>query len=185
MKKLQLSDYIIICLITVLVVVGAFLAIKHKKISGLPETVSEKIYFQVIMRGVSITDNQLPFKDNEETFITIRNVPYTKLKITSVSFDRRKKAISANNGNGLAVVDDPSLPFLFDFIITLEDEAKLTSDGFVLGGNKLKIGIPITLEGPKYRLNGTVSNIKTAQEVLQMEQAQEQQNPEQQSEQEQ
>ncbi len=171
MKQLQISDYIIIGLVALLLIIGGFLAIKHKKVSGLPENVDKKIYFQVMMRGVSITDNMLPFKDGEEAFITIRNVPYTKLKITSISYDRRKKAIFADNKNQITVVEDPSMPFLFDFIVTLEDNAKWTADGYVLGGNKLKIGIPITIEGPKYKLNGTVSNIKSAEEVLQIEQA--------------
>ncbi len=171
MKKLQLSDFIIIGLIVLLIIVGGVLALKHKKISGLPETVSKKVYFQVMMRGVTITDNILPFKDGDEAFITIRNVPYTKLKITSVVYEARKKAIFVDKNNQVTVIDDPALPFLFDFIITLEDNGKLTSDGYVLGGNKLKIGIPITIEGPKYKLNGTVSNIKSAEEVLQIEQA--------------
>lgn len=171
MKKLQLSDYIIIGLVALLLIIGGFLAIKHKKVSGLSENVEKKVYFQVMMRGVSITDNLLPFKDGEEAFITIRNVPYTKLKINSVSYERRKRAIGLDNKNQVAVVDDPALPFLYDFIVTFEDNAKWTSDGYVVGGNKLKIGVPITIEGPKYKLNGTVSNIKSAEEVLQMEQA--------------
>ena len=175
MKQLQISDYIIIGLVALLLIIGGFLAIKHKKVSGLPENVDKKIYFQVMMRGVSITDNLLPFKDGEETFITIRNVPYTKLKINAISYDRRKKAIFADGKNQITVVEDPAMPFLFDFIITLEDNAKWTSDGYVVGGNKLKIGVPITIEGPKYKLNGTVSNIKSAEEVLQMEQALKQQ----------
>ncbi|MBR6162675.1 DUF4330 domain-containing protein [bacterium] len=169
MKKLQISDYVIIGLIVIGLLVGGFIMLKHKKISGLPETVDKKVYFQVMIRGVSITDNELPFKDGDEAFISIRNVPYTKLKITSVSFDRRKEVISANNQNGFLIVEDVSVPFLFDFIVTLEDNGKWTSDGYVLGGNKLKLGIPITLEGAKYKFNGTVSNIKSAEEVLQME----------------
>jgi len=175
MKKLQISDYVIIGLILIGLIIGGFILFKNKKISGLPESVDKKVYFQVMIRGVSITDTQLPFKDGDEAFISIRNVPYTKLKITAVSFDRRKEVISANNQNGYLVVEDVSVPFLFDFIVTLEDNAKLTSDGYVLGGNKLKLGIPITLEGPKYKFNGTVSNIKSAEEVLQMDTPEEQQ----------
>ena len=175
MKKLKMSDYVIIGLIFIGLIIGGFIMLKHKKISGLPETVDKKVYFQVMIRGVSITDTELPFKNGDEAFISIRNVPYTKLKINAVSFDRRKQVISANNQNGFLVVEDVSVPFLYDFIVTLEDNGKWTSDGYVLGGNKLKLGIPITLEGAKYKFNGTVSNIKNAEEVLQMEIPEEQQ----------
>ena len=40
------------------------------------------------------------------------------------------------------------------------DDAKITKDGPVVGGNKLKIGLPIVLEGFNYRLSGTVANVK-------------------------
>ena len=37
---------------------------------------------------------------------------------------------------------------------------KITKDGdAVVGGNKVKIGLPITLEGAKYKLNGVISNV--------------------------
>ena len=184
MKNLQLSDYIIIGLIVLLVGLGGFLGLKHKKVSGLPETVDKKVFFQVMIRGASITDNILPFQNGDEAFITIRNVPYTKLKISSFSFERRRKAISANNENGVLIIEDPAMPFLYDFIINFEDNAKWTSDGYVVGGNKLKIGVPITIEGAKYRLNGTVTNIKSAEEIMQIEQSlQQAQQQEQQEEQ--
>ena len=49
----------------------------------------------------------------------------------------------------------------YDVIVTLVDTAKITKDGAVVGGNKIKIGLPITLEGKDYRFNGTVSDLKT------------------------
>ena len=42
----------------------------------------------------------------------------------------------------------------------LQAEAELTGSGLVIGGTKLKIGIPVELEGQRYRLNGTVTGIK-------------------------
>lgn len=56
-------------------------------------------------------------------------------------------------------VDDLTSPFNYDFLVTLEDDAKITKDGAVVGGNKIKIGLPVTLEGVDYKLNGIVSNI--------------------------
>ena len=58
------------------------------------------------------------------------------------------------------VAEDISLPYQYDMIITLIDDAKITKDGAVVGGNKIKIGLPIVLEGFNYRIGGTISNVQ-------------------------
>ena len=63
------------------------------------------------------------------------------------------------------VVDDVTSPFNYDFLVTVEDDAKITKDGAVVGGNKIKIGLPVTLEGVDYRLNGIVSNISVSKKA--------------------
>ena len=64
-----------------------------------------------------------------------------------------------NYSKSYQIVDDLTSPFNYDFLVTLEDDAKITKDGAVVGGNKIKIGLPVTLEGVDYKLNGVVSNI--------------------------
>ena len=99
----------------------------------------------------------------EKTFISIRNVPYSDLMITSVKAEKRKivlPVLNTRNTKTVIVVEDVSQPNVYDAIVTLKDTAKITKDGAVVGGNKIKIGLPITLEGADYRLNGTVSNIQ-------------------------
>ena len=49
--------------------------------------------------------------------------------------------------------------FMYDIVVTVVDTAKITKDGAVVGGNKIKMGLPITLEGKDYKFNGTVSNV--------------------------
>ena len=169
-KKIKPFDCLVILIIIFALIVG-YMTYKGKRATSSNQIeASVNIELEVYLRGVTSTDNEPLFKVGDETFITIRNVPYTKLKIDSFSFERRRKAISANNEDGLLIIEDPAMPFLYDFIINFEDNAKWTSDGYVVGGNKLKIGIPITIEGAKYRLNGTVTNIKSAEEIMQIEQ---------------
>lgn len=60
------------------------------------------------------------------------------------------------------VVDDVAQAHLYDILVTLTDTAKITKDGAVVGGNKIKIGLPITLEGQNYKFNGTVSDLKVS-----------------------
>ena len=45
---------------------------------------------------------------------------------------------------------------MYDVVVTLTDNAKITKDGAVVGGNKIKIGLPITLEGADYKFTGSV-----------------------------
>ena len=58
------------------------------------------------------------------------------------------------------VVEDVSQSYMYDILVTLTDTAKITKDGAVVGGNKIKMGLPITLEGQNYKFNGTVSDLK-------------------------
>ena len=64
-----------------------------------------------------------------------------------------------NPGKALAVVD-PTAPYTYNFLVTLTDKATITADGPVIGGNKIKTGLLVTLEGYKYRLNGVVSDVR-------------------------
>ena len=58
------------------------------------------------------------------------------------------------------LVPDPAQPNLYDAVVTIKDVAKITKDGAVVGGNKIKIGLPIVLEGFNYRVGGTISNVQ-------------------------
>ena len=101
----------------------------------------------------------------EKTFITIRNVPYTELEIVDVkkeamkemffNYDRPEVPYLMNNG---------AYPHRFQYVVTVRDEAQITQDGAVVGGNKIKIGLPVDLEGFNYRLGGMVSDVKIIEE---------------------
>ena len=162
-KNLKIVDYIIIVGIVIAGFV-CFLTYKgiHKTASNAIDAVSE-ISFDVYIRGITYTGNDLPLKADEKTFISIRNVPYSDLMITNVKAEKRKivlPVLNTRNTKTVIVVEDVSQPNVYDAIVTLKDTAKITKDGAVVGGNKIKIGLPITLEGADYRLNGTVSNIQ-------------------------
>ena len=163
LKKLKITDYIIILFIIILVVIGTLAEKKKKNFSNLPIEKEAKIQFEVFFRGVTISDTESPFKIGEDAFITIRNVPYTKLKIVGMDVSQRKIIIPANNEKGFLIADDISMPNLYDFVVRLEDTAKKTTDGYVAGGNKIKMGIPVVIEGPKYKYTGTISNVQEVQ----------------------
>lgn len=163
-KKLRPLDIIIIFVILLALIIGAVTALGKRATSSKQIEASTKVDIEVYFRGVVVTSNNSPFEIGDETFITIRNVPYTKLKITSVNYDR-KKVILPVGERGYQVIDDLTAPFNYDFLVTVEDDAKITKDGAVVGGNKIKIGLPVTLEGVDYRLNGIVSNISVSKKA--------------------
>lgn len=165
MRKLKPFDYAIIGIVLLVLIVGLLVVLGKNKFSKSPVEATRKINFDVMLRGVSMTEVKNPFKKGEEAFITIRNVPYTKLKIAYVQFAPKKYIMQTNDPKApMAIVDDATQPFMYDFIITLEDTAKITKDGPVAGGNKIKVGMPIVIEGFNYRLGGTVSRVTVLQD---------------------
>ncbi len=159
LKKLKLTDYIIILAVIIITVVGALLIFKKQNFSNLPVEKEVTIQFDVFFRGITLSTPQLPFQLGDDAFITIRNVPYTKLKIVDMDGQPRMTYAPAKNAQGVAPVVDVSMPNLFDLIVKLEDKAKKTPDGYVAGGNKIKMGIPVVIEGEKYKYQGTISNV--------------------------
>jgi hypothetical protein len=162
MKKINLVDLIIIVGVIIALLVGVFTAKQFRQTADKQIEATSRITFQVFLRGVTVTGESFPIKDNEKTFITIRNVPYTELEVLTVSSQPRKTF--APNSKSL-LVNDPSQPSVYDAIVTIADNAKITKDGAVVGGNKIKIGLPITLEGQSYKLNGIISDVRVSNEV--------------------
>ena len=158
LKKLRPFDIVVIVLVTIAILVFGITMAGKRATSSKQIMAEGKVDIEVYFRGVIVTSKNSPFKEGDETFITIRNVPYTKLKIKNVSYER-KKAIVSSNTSKYQIVEDVTSPFNYDFLVTVEDKAKFTKDGAVVGGNKIKIGLPVTLEGEDYKLNGIVSNV--------------------------
>lgn len=159
-KKLKITDYVIILFIVLFCIIGTLAVFKKKHFANLPIEKEVKINFEVFFRGITMTTNQTPFVVGDEAFITIRNVPYTKLKIVDFDGATRITAIpDSKSPEGFKVVPDLSSPNMFDFVVRLEDTAKKTADGYVAGGNKIKMGIPVVIEGQTYKYTGTISNV--------------------------
>lgn len=166
LSNIKPVDWIIIAGIVVALLVGIFTILHFRGTADKQIEAKATIGFQVFLRGVTLTGDVSPINPGNKTFISIRNVPYTDLNVLDVKIDARKTLIpNTKAGKDVAVVvDDISQAFLYDIIVTLVDEsAKITKDGAVVGGNKIKIGLPVTLEGPNYKLNGTVSDVRILQ----------------------
>ncbi len=160
LKKFKPVDLIIIAGVIIALAVGFFTYKNFRQTASKQIEATSKISFQVYIRGVTLTGGGIPLRANETTFISIRNVPYTDLNILDVKADRKKIVLPILNSKKVMVVEDPSQANVYDLVVTLSDTAKITKDGAVVGGNKIKMGLPITLEGKDYKFNGTVSDLK-------------------------
>lgn len=162
MKKFSFVDLIIITGVIIALFVGVYTAKHFRQTADKQIEATSPITFQVFLRGVTVTGESFPIVNNDKTFITIRNVPYTELNVIDVKSEPRK-TFSPIVKNQL--VADPAQPSVFDAIITISDTAKITKDGAVVGGNKIKMGLPVTLEGKKYKFNGTISDVRVYSEI--------------------
>ena len=91
--------------------------------------------------------------------IVIRNQPAGR--VTLVSVDDLTNPLTAVQPDGSVVVADAPgslLPRHARFV--MEANAEIKPSGVVIGGTKLKVGVPVELEGRLYRLNGVVSGVK-------------------------
>lgn len=101
------------------------------------------------------------FTAGEQTNLTIRNQPRGKVTIANVKQEPKKLIIP--QAQGFKLIEDPtSTAPSYDFYVTLKDHALKTPDGYVSNGIKLKIGLPIEVEGFNYRLTGVLIDVKAA-----------------------
>jgi hypothetical protein len=144
-------------------ILGLFL-VKSGKFKTSSKVIKKEaiIEFDTVIRGQKLSRNENLFNAGEKTFITIRNVPYTSLKIIKAEKTNWQTVIpNPKNPSKAIAVDDPSEKHTYNFLITVEDKALITDDGPVIGGNKIKIGLPVSLEGYNYRVYGVVSDVRT------------------------
>ena len=171
LKKFKPFDWIIISGIVIALIVGFFTFKHFRQTADKQIETTSPIVFDVYLRGITLTSGQNPIHSGEKTFISIRNVPYSDLDILNVKTERRKMVLPMINNvksaaKNVLVVDDVSQSCVYDIVVTLTDKAKITKDGAVVGGNKVKMGLPITLEGADYKFNGTVADIKVTHDDI-------------------
>lgn len=119
-----------------------------------------KIAIEVYISGMKTKDTSL-FKVGEKSAITIRNQPVDPpLTITTVKTNPKEVAFLSPDGKKAISLPDPANAIAHDFYVTVSGDAEETKDGYVIRGNKIKIGNLVELEGYKYRIQGMVVDIK-------------------------
>jgi hypothetical protein len=119
-----------------------------------------KIGIDVYITGLKTKDLDL-FKVGEKSAVTIRNQPVQPpMTIAKVEHSQKLVTFLSIDGKKAVALPDLANPIAYDFLVTVVDEAERTPDGYVVRGNKIKLGNQIELEGFKYRVQGVVVDIK-------------------------
>lgn len=119
----------------------------------------QKVAIDVYITGLKTEDQNL-FKAGETASITIRNQPVKPpMAIKAVKHWAKQVSFMTPDGKKAVAFADPAQPLAHDFLVTVVDEAEVTDDGYVIRGNKIKIGNQVELESFKYRAQGVVVDI--------------------------
>jgi hypothetical protein len=148
------------CLVVVAMCVIGFLLARAGH-AGVNQTIhgNAKLNIDIYFSGVKTLDQDL-FKVGEPASLTVRNVPLQP-PMTIVAVKHQAKQVSFLTPDGKKAVSfaDPASPLANDFEVTVTDSAEITNDGYVVRGQKVKVGNTVELEGFKYRVQGVVTDI--------------------------
>lgn len=158
-RKINPFDAALIVVI-LLAVLGFGLAKKGH--AGVDKQISESgsIAVDIFFVGIKTLDVDL-FKVGEPSSLTIRNQPVTPpMKITKALHWAKQVSFLSADGKKAVSMNDPANPIAYDFLVTVqEDAAEHSKDGWVIRGNKIKVGNQVELESEKYRVQGVVVDI--------------------------
>lgn len=161
-RRINLLDFSL--LVVLLVSAGGYF-LAQKGYAGVDKVITgkAKINMQVFLSGFKTTNPDL-FKAGDDVYMTIRNNPVDS-PMTIVDVKHTPKQISFLSPDGKKAVSftDPSQPLAHDFVVTIADEAERTKDGYVLKGNKVKIGSTVELEAFSYRVQGVLVGLSEQQ----------------------
>ncbi len=111
----------------------------------------KSVQVDVIARSIGIQSAASLLKPGDKTSIVIRNQPHGDVMIKAVQELTRSTIVPQPNGSVKVMPDPrPEANLSKDFLVTIEGTAQITKDGPVMGGNKVKIGNKIELEGFNY-----------------------------------
>lgn len=157
-RQINLFDYGLL-VVTLLALIGFGLARSGR--AGVDQAIEgvSKVAIDVYITGLKTRDLNL-FKVGEKASITVRNVPLQPpMTIVQVTQNPKQVAFLSADGKKAVAYPDPSNAIAHDFLVTVVDDAERTKDGFVVRGQKIKVGNPIELEGFKYRAQGVVVDV--------------------------
>ncbi len=130
-------------------------------LAQLAGATEQPVEFDVMVRGLTVLKPEALLKVGDRPSLMVRNQPRGQVEVKAVQALVPRIPVPTLDGK-VTVVPDPRLAELYvrDFAVTLAATATVTQDGLVLGGDKIKIGVPVDLEGPRYQIRGSVMDVR-------------------------
>jgi len=151
-------------LIILMAVVGIFVLPGGSGKSLVAQVQTQPLEITAIVRGLNALDINVIVQDlkSQKTDIIIRNQPAGQVTTTNVQILPRNLAVPQPDG-GVKALPDPRPEAIYsnDLLLTLSSQGDMTPTGVVVGGQKLKVGTVLELEGKSYNFNASVINLKT------------------------
>jgi hypothetical protein len=165
MKRLNAFDTAVVVMVILCAMGFMFAKAGHAGVDKIIEG-KVRVSIDVYLIGLKTMDTDL-FKAGEPSAITIRNRPVEPpMTISKVDHWPHKASFLSADGKSAIAFADPTMvtadgkPLAHDFVVTVEENAERTKDGYVVSGNKIKIGNQVELEGFKYRATGMVVDVR-------------------------
>ncbi|NJK60355.1 MAG: DUF4330 domain-containing protein [Oscillatoriales cyanobacterium SM2_1_8] len=130
-------------------------------VAQLASANQQPVEFEIMVRGLTVLRPNSLLKVGDRPNLMVRNQPRGQVEVKAVTVLVPRIPVPTLDGK-VTVVPDPRLAELYvrDFAVTLTATATVTNDGLVVGGDKLKIGTPVDLEGPRYVMRGSVMDVR-------------------------
>lgn len=156
--KINVIDFV--TLLLALGVTAGILAVQAgwHRTSGQVVKGEGDIEYTIFMRNLKTMQPDL-FEPGKKLSITIRNQPRGEVQIVDAKRNPRQVTLLGASGN-VQTVADPTEPHGYDYFVTLRDHALFTADGYVTEGIKVKIGLPIDVEGQRFRVPGVIVDVR-------------------------
>ncbi len=142
----------------VLGLLGFFVVRSNRSEAQGNQAATKTIQFDLFVQGSY--GNPEVFKVGDKVAINIRNQPAGIATIEKVKIDTRTLSFLPADGK-LKSFPDPDAPYSKKMTFTLKADASETPNGFVIGGAKIKIGIPVEIETPLYSLKGSTIDVRS------------------------
>jgi hypothetical protein len=144
-------------LLIVLGLLGFFVVRSNRSEAQSNQVATKTIQFDLFAQGNF--KNPKVFKVGDQVAINIRNQPAGMATIEKVQVDARTVTFLPADGK-LKSFPDPDAPYGKKITFTLKADASQTPNGYVIGGAKIKIGIPVEIETALYSLKGSTIDVR-------------------------
>ncbi|MCS6782481.1 MAG: DUF4330 domain-containing protein [Gloeomargarita sp. SKYBB_i_bin120] len=122
---------------------------------------SQPVEIDMMVRGLSVVRPETLIRPGDRASFIVRNQPSGHLTVKHLAIFPPQVEVPQPDGSVKFLPDARSQNrYLRDMMITLTGTAQIVDGGVVLGNTKLKVGVPVELEGPQYNLRGSVMDVR-------------------------